>query len=46
MLEIISVAPNTRVVQYLPIFNSQMFYYNTMAGGSSFIDLHAYVFER
>lgn len=46
MLEIISVAPNTRVVQYLPIFNSQMFYYNTSAGGSSFIDLHAYVFER
>lgn len=46
MLEIISVAQNSRVVQYLPIFNSQMFYYNTAAGGSSFIDLHAYVFER
>lgn len=46
MLEIISVAASTRVVQYLPIFNSQMFYYNTAAGGSSFIDLHAYVFER
>ncbi|KOQ78884.1 hypothetical protein ABW45_04785 [Stenotrophomonas maltophilia] len=46
MLEIISVAQNSRGVQYLPIFNSQLFYYNTAAGGSSFIDLHAYVFER
>lgn len=45
-LEIISIPPSSRVVQYLPIFNSQMFYYNTNTGGSSFIDLHAYVFER